>query len=43
MEGLVPEVLLREGTGDHGSDVRCPRDPTPEVNEDEAPGSTGRY
>jgi len=26
-----------------GSDVRCPRDPTPEVNEDEAPGSTGRY
>ncbi|MDE0375731.1 MAG: hypothetical protein OXK16_07190 [bacterium] len=26
-----------------GSDVRCPRDPNPEVNEDEAPGSTGRY
>ena len=26
-----------------GSDVRCPRDPDPEVNEDEAPGSTGRY
>lgn len=26
-----------------GSDVRCPRDPSPEVNEDEAPGSTGRY
>ncbi len=25
------------------SDVRCPRDPNPEVNEDEAPGSTGRY
>ena len=26
-----------------GSDVRCPRDPNPDVNEDEAPGSTGRY
>ena len=26
-----------------GSSVRCPRDPHPEVNEDEAPGSTGRY
>lgn len=26
-----------------GSDVRCPRDPAPEVNEDEAPGSMGRY
>lgn len=26
-----------------GSGVRCPRDPNPEVNEDEAPGSTGRY
>ena len=26
-----------------GNDVRCPRDPNPEVNEDEAPGSTGRY
>lgn len=26
-----------------GSDVRCPRDPNPEVNEDEAPDSTGRY
>ena len=26
-----------------GSDVRCPRDPNPGVNEDEAPGSTGRY
>lgn len=26
-----------------GRDVRCPRDPNPEVNEDEAPGSTGRY
>lgn len=26
-----------------GSEVRCPRDPHPEVNEDEAPGSTGRY
>ena len=26
-----------------GSDVRCPRDPNPEVNEDEASGSTGRY
>ena len=26
-----------------GSDVRCPRDPNPEVDEDEAPGSTGRY
>lgn len=26
-----------------GSDVRCPRDPNTEVNEDEAPGSTGRY
>ena len=26
-----------------GSSVRCPRDPHPEVNEDEAPGSTGQY
>lgn len=26
-----------------GSSVRCPRDPHPEVNEDESPGSTGRY
>ena len=26
-----------------GSDVRCPRDPYPDINEDEAPGSTGRY
>lgn len=26
-----------------GSEVRCPQDPQPEVNEDEAPGSTGRY
>lgn len=26
-----------------GNSVRCPRDPHPEVNEDEAPGSTGRY
>ncbi len=26
-----------------GSSVRCPKDPNPEVNEDEAPGSTGRY
>ena len=26
-----------------GSDLRCPRDPRPEVNEDEAPGATGSY
>ena len=26
-----------------GNDIRCPRDPHPEINEDEAPGSTGRY
>ena len=25
-----------------GSSVRCPRDPQPEINEDEAPGSTGQ-
>ena len=26
-----------------GNDIRCPRDPHLEINEDEAPGSTGRY
>ncbi len=26
-----------------GSEVRCPRDPQPHINEDESPGSTGRY
>ena len=36
----VKVMVIMEYTG---SSVRCPRDPHPEVNEDEAPGATGRY